>query len=203
MSEPGSLDPINSLRAANPAHAADVPDASLARVSATVTEHIMTHDQKLVSPPSRRRWTFALLGGAAITGVLVLAVASSAGFFGQAPSGNHGNGNGIPPGGGLSSCIPYDPALLPTFEVVFDGTVTAIDGDQVTFQVNQGWKAASGSITLTAADAGAVSLVGPGPDFAIGSRYLVTAAGGNVNGCGFTLEYDAAEAASWAAAFSN
>ena len=103
----------------------------------------------------------------------------------------------------MASCIRYDPALLPTFEVVFDGTVASIDGDQVTFQVNQGWKAASGSITLTAPDRGAVSMLGPSPDFAVGSRYLVTAAGGNVNGCGYTLEYDAAEAASWAAAFSN
>ena len=41
------------------------------------------------------------------------------------------------------------------------------------------------------------------PDFEVGSRYLVTAAQGNVNGCGYTIDYDASEAAAWAAAFNN
>ena len=79
-------------------------------------------------------------------------------------------------GGGVASCLVYDPANLPTFDVVFDGTVTAVDGDQVTFDVNEGWKGADGSITLTA-PAVDVALVGPLPDFEVGGRYLVTAAG--------------------------
>ena len=202
MNKPNGMDPIDRLRAAKPAPAADVPDASLARVSARVQEHIMTHDEKLITPPAGRRRTLALFGGAAITGVLVLAVAA-AGFGGQLPGSGEGQpgGNDIP-GGGMASCLAYDPALLPTFEVVFDGTVIAVDGDQVTFGVNQGWKAASGSITLTAQDA-SVALIGPIPDFQVGSRYLVTAAAGNVNGCGYTLDYDAGDAADWAAAFSD
>ena len=94
----------------------------------------------------------------------------------------------------------YDPANLPTFETVFDGTVTAVDGDQVTFDVNEGWKNADGSITLTAPQAD-VALTGPLPDFAVGGRYLVTAAGSTINACGYTLDYDADTAAEWAAAF--
>ena len=50
----------------------------------------------------------------------------------------------------MASCLVYDPANLPNFDSVFDGTVTAVDGDQVTFKVNEGWKGADGSITLTA-----------------------------------------------------
>lgn len=202
VNTPNGMDPIDRLRAANPVHVHDVPDASLARVSARVQEHIMTHDEKLITPPAGRRRTLALLGGAALTGVLVLAV-TAAGFGGQLPGSGEGQpgGNDIP-GGGMASCLAYDPALLPTFEVVFDGTVTAVDGDQVTFQVNQGWKAAAGSITLTAPDA-SVALIGAIPDFQVGSRYLVTAAAGNVNGCGYTLEWNAAESTDWAAAFSD
>lgn len=202
MNEPSGLDPIDRLRAANPVPADDVPSASLARVSASVQEHIMTHDQTLTNQPAGRRRTLALLGAAALTGVVVLAVAA-AGFGGQLPGGGQDQpGGGDLPGGGMASCLAYDPALLPTFEVVFDGTVTAVNGDQVTFQVNQGWKEASGSLTLTAPDA-SVALLGAMPDFAVGGRYLVTAASGSINGCGYTLDYDAGDAADWAAAFSD
>ena len=62
----------------------------------------------------------------------------------------------------MASCIMYDPAILPTFDIVFDGTVTAIDGDQVTFKVTDGWKGVDGSVTLTAPDLG-IALVGPHP----------------------------------------
>jgi hypothetical protein len=105
-------------------------------------------------------------------------------------------------GGGVASCLVYDPANLPTFEVVFDGTVTGIDGDQVAFEVNTGWKGAEGSITLTAPEEN-IAITGPLPDFAVGERYLVTASGGTISACGYSLDYDAETAASWAAAFEG
>lgn len=199
MSELNGMDPIGLLRAANPVPADEVPDASLARVSAKVQEHIMSHEQTTNPRPVVRRRTFALVGAAALTGVLVLAVV---GFGGMLPGADKpGGDNG--PGGGLASCMAYDPTTLPTFEVVFDGTITAITGNQITFAVNQGWKGASGSITLTAPDTTSVSLLGEMPDFQAGGRYLVTAASGNVNGCGYTLDYEAGAAAAWAAAFAS
>jgi len=103
-------------------------------------------------------------------------------------------------GGGVASCLVYDPASLPMMDVVFDGTVSAVEGDQVTFDVNEGWKGADGSITLMAPDEN-VALTGPVPDFEVGSRYLVSASGGTINACGYTLDYDADTAAEWAAAF--
>ncbi len=105
-------------------------------------------------------------------------------------------------GGGVASCLVYDPANLPTFETVFDGTVTAIDGDQVTFTVNEGWKNAEGTVTLTAPQVD-VALTGPLPEFTVGGRYLVTAFGSTINACGYTLDYDAETAATWAAAFGS
>jgi hypothetical protein len=102
----------------------------------------------------------------------------------------------------MASCLMYDPANLPTFEVVFDGTVTAVDGDQITFDVNTGWKGVGDTITLTAPDAN-IALTGPAPDFQVGGRYLITAAGSNINTCGYSLDYDADTAASWAAAFAG
>ena len=206
---PTGSDPVDRLRAADPIRADEVPDASLARVSARIQEHIMTDVQKSPTVPRSRR-PLALVGGLALVGALALAVGFGSGFGVQkpgpiaaVPTPTADTPTGVPGGGGgMASCIRYDPALLPTFDIVFDGTVTAIDGDQLTFEVVTGWKGVDGSITLTVPGT-SIALTGPMPDFEVGGRYLVTAAGGNVNGCGYTLTYDAATAATWAAAFAN
>ena len=68
--------------------------------------------------------------------------------------------------------------------------------------MNDGWKGADGSVTLTAPQVDA-ALVGPLPDFAVGGRYLVSAAGSTINACGYTVDYDAGTASAWAAAFAG
>ena len=210
MSIPTGPDPIDRLRAANPIRADEVPDASLARVSARIQEHIVTDIQHTpTAAPGRRR--IALLGGLAAAGALALAVALGSGFrlgapaqgpIAANPTPSETPSENPPAGGGMASCLMYDPAILPTFDVVFDGTATAVDGDQVTFDVNEGWKGANGSITLTAPDTD-VALLGEMPEFKVGGRYLVTAAGSNINACGYTLNYDVDTAADWAAAFAG
>ena len=207
MSMPSGQDPIDRLRAADPLRADDVPDASLARVSARVQEHIMADKQfdPTTLPPTRG--PLAIIGGLALAGALALAIAFGSGLGAPAPSGGHVAANPTPSqdpaaGGGMASCLVYDPANLPTFDIVFDGTVTAVAGDQVTFDVNEDWKGAEGTVTLTAPDTG-IALVGPLPDFKVGGRYLVTAAGSTINACGYTLDYDAKTAAAWAAAFGG
>jgi hypothetical protein len=204
VSKPNGLDPIDRLRAADPIRADDVPDASLARVTARIQEHIMSDKQ--FDPTVRpSRGPLALVGGLALAGVFALAIALGSGFNlgGQSPgpiAANPTPTENPAAGGGAASCLVYDPANLPTFEVVFDGTVTAVDGDQVTFDVTTGWKGAEGSVTLTAPQVD-VALTGPLPDFEVGGRYLVTAAGSTINACGYTLDYDADTAAAWAGAF--
>ena len=206
MSMPTGRDPIDRLRAIDPVHVDDVPDASLARVSARVQEHIMTDNRRTpILPPTRG--PLAVIGGLAIAGAVALAIAFGSGLGTPAPTGAPVAANPTPSenpaaGGGVASCLVYDPANLPTFDKVFDGTVTAVDGDQVTFQVNTGWKDAEGSVTLTAPSVD-IALVGPMPEFKVGSRYLVTTAGSTINACGYTLDYDAATAAAWAAAFGG
>jgi len=110
--------------------------------------------------------------------------------------------SGNPAAGGAASCLVYDPANLPDFDSVFDGTVTAISGDEVTFKVNEGWKNADGSITLTAPRVD-IAISGPQPEFKVGSRYLVTASDTTISACGYTLDYAADAAATWAAAFGS
>ncbi len=158
-----------------------------------------------ILPPTRG--PLAVIGGLAVAGAVALAIAFGSGLGTPAPAGGPVAANPTPSenpaaGGGMASCLMYDPANLPTFDKVFDGTVTAVDGDQVTFQVNTGWKGAEGSVTLTAPNVD-IALLGPMPDFKVGGRYLVTTAGSNINACGYTLDYDAATAAAWAAAFGG
>ena len=207
---PTGSDPIDRLRAADPVHADDLPDARLARVTATVQEHIMADKQfDPTVRPSRGPLVWA--GGLALAGAFALAVFVGTGGLGGAqdpgpiaagPTPTVDPAGGGAAGGGAASCIMYDPSTLPTFEIVFDGTVTAVSGDQVTFDVNEGWKGVDGSITLTAPEAD-IALTGPLPDFQVGGRYLVTAFGDTINACGYTLDYDADTAADWAAAFAG
>jgi len=205
---PNGSDPIDRLHAADPIRADDVPDASLARVSARIQEHIMSDTQHTpATTPSRR--PIAMFGGLALAGAFALAIAFGSGLGAQspgpiaaAPTPSESPTQEPIVGGGMAMCLAYDPASLPTFETVFDGTVTAVDGDQVTFDVNTGWKGADGTVTLTSPNTD-VALLGSMPDFKVGGRYLVTAAGSNVNGCGYTLDYDADTAATWAAAFAS
>jgi hypothetical protein len=207
MSMPNGSDPIDRLRAADPVRPDDVPDASLARVSARVQEHIMSDKQ--FDPDVRQpRGPLVWVGGIALAGALVLAVALGSGFnLGGAQSPGPIGAGPSPSedpaaGGGAASCLVYDPANLPTIDVVFDGTVSAIEGDQVTFDVNTGWKGAEGSVTLTVPEVN-VAISGPLPDFAVGERYLVTAYGSTINACGYTIDYDPDTAADWAAAFAG
>lgn len=204
MTQLNGSDPLDRLQAADPVRADGVPDASLARVSARVQEHIMS-DTRYNPDVKPTRGPLALVGGLALAGAFALAIVFGSGL-GAAPSPSSDPVANVPAsenpaaGGGMASCLVYDPATLPTFDVVFDGTVSAIDGDQVTFDVNEGWKGAEGSITLTNPNVDA-ALVGPMPEFAVGGRYLVSAAGSTMNACNYTLDYAEDAAAEWAAAF--
>ena len=207
---PNGVDPLDRLGLANPVRDDAVPDDSLARMRATVQEHLQMSNNLRRDPTTVRptRGPLALIGGLALAGTLAFAFALTSGFglmgagspppVAVVPSPTEDPGGAA--GGGAASCLMYDTANLPTFEVVFDGTVTAVDGDQVTFDVETDFQGAGDSITLTAPVVDP-ALVGPLPDFAVGGRYLVTAIDGTIQACGYTLDYDAATAAEWAAAF--
>ena len=210
MSMTNGTDPIDELRAADPVRPEEVPEASLARMTASVQEHMMSQLRRDPTRVPPTRGPLAIVGGLTVAGALALAVIVGPGL------GIGGGGIASQPpvavaptptenpaaGGGQASCLVYDPANLPTFDVVFDGTVTAVNGDQVTFEVNEDFKGAGDSITLTAPVVDP-ALVGPLPDFQVGGRYLVTAFESTINACGYTVDYDAETAASWAAAFAD
>lgn len=82
-----------------------------------------------------------------------------------------------------SSCLPFDASTLATFPVAFAGTATTIEGGTVTLDVDRWYR--GGDADLVLLDAGPIAAL-DGVDFAVGTRYLVTAEGGAVTSCGFS-----------------
>ncbi|MBI2708346.1 MAG: hypothetical protein HYX34_01425 [Actinobacteria bacterium] len=108
-----------------------------------------------------------------------------------------------PPPGSLSCVTRYDLTTLVDREVAFEGTVTRVAGDSVTFTVDRAFKGVEGStVTLRGAEVlGGTTSAGPGVDLSPGSRLLVSGDGGFAWGCGFTRPWDGATASRWAGAF--
>jgi hypothetical protein len=194
MNKQGRTDPLDELRRADPVHHSPAPSESKARVWARIQEATMDDTKST----SRRRLAWA--GGlavAGVAGVAALALLLTPGTSTPVPSDD--------PGTGIGSCVEtYSPETLANREFAFDGSVAAIEGDSVTFSVNEtfaGEATAGDSVTLSAPGMSGTSITSAGgPTLTIGDRYLVAGDGGFVWACGFTQRYDQAVAAQWAEA---
>ena len=122
--------------------------------------------------------------------------------FTAAPTSSSGTGP-ISPGGGMASCVElYDLETLAQREFAFDGTVTAINGEEATFTLNTVFRGSAGStVTLVATGmtGGAITSAGD-VQLTLGGRYLVAGEEHFAWACGFTQPYDPSVAADWAAA---
>ena len=195
MSERHEAGPIAKLRSANPVVDDQLSSASLARIRARVSEDVMTDGADRPRLPAR-------LVGTAVGAVAVCALALA--FLVGRPGAGPGGSPGASGGPIAASCVePYrDAASIARRAFAFDGTVTAISGDQVTFQINQAYRGASGSsVTLDASGMTGTSITSAGgPTLAVGNRYLVAGDDRFAWACGYTQVYDAGVAAQWAAA---
>ena len=145
--------------------------------------------------PSRPPWAFGALAAAAAAAVVVIAVIVSSG--GAAPAATQ------EPQPGIGSCVEtYSTTSLAARDFAFDGTVSSIDGEQVTFDVGSVYTGdVPASVTLTATGmTGSAITSGAGPSLVDGERYLVAGDDEFAWGCGFTQAYDEAVAAEWAEA---
>ncbi len=195
MNEHLEPDPLDALLAADPVDADRLSSASLARIRAR-KEDVMT------TPTRRRPWGTRTLG--LVAGVAVAALALVVALGGRSPA------PGITPGGsvgtGSASCVEqYAPTTLANRTFAFDGTVSAIDGEKVTFNVGTAYRgAAGGTITLDAPGMTGTAITSAGgPNLAVGERYLVAGDDHFVWACGYTQPYDAGVAAEWVAALGG
>ena len=182
-----SSDPFDELRHADPVQSRPAPSESKARIWFRIQEVNMS-----TSTAPRRSIGWALGAGA----FGVAAAVAFAVFLSQGASPTPGQG----PGSGIGSCVEtYSLEALAKRDFAFAGTVAAIEGDEVTFDINQSFSGSLGdTATLTA-----IGMTGPsitsagGPSLAEGQRYLVAGDDTFAWACGFTQPYDADVAADW------
>ncbi len=224
MSEPAGTDPLDELRRVNPVDPDRLPSASLARISARIQEDIMEPSR---GTTVRRRTLIPAAAGGAIAAIALVAFVGGRGLGPAATPGATGatggaaatGGTGGAPatgstggaaataitggGAGLASCVErYSPETLAKRSFAFDGTVTAVSGDEVTFKIGRRFKGAEAdSITLTATGMTGTAITSAGgPNLAVGERYLVAGEDAFAWACGFTQTYDPTVAAQWAQA---
>jgi hypothetical protein len=110
------------------------------------------------------------------------------------------------PGGFSGLCAErYELGTLTQREYAFDGTVAAVEGDRVTFDVGRWFHGGGGGqVTLEgAATLSGLTSVGDALDLSPGARLLVAGDGGFAWSCGFTQPYDDDVARQWADAFGG
>ncbi len=135
-----------------------------------------------------RRRTWSALGVAAAA----VAVVGGAAIF--ANFGGDGGGNiaaaplelSLGADDAMASCMPFDVTILSGMSPAFAATATSVDEGSVTLTVDR-WYAGGDAETvlLQQAPESSAALIG-GFELAVGEQYLITAAEGNVNFCGYS-----------------
>lgn len=224
--------PLDRLRAANPVpHAVSHPDdATLEEILMTTTAPATETDPGSPNPSPEPKRLPLILGIAAalllvvgVVGALAFsgdddpATGEVAGSDGDEPAAdpidpNGGDGDpaidpaaGGPAGGSeVTSCVEsYSPETLANREYTFDGTITSVDGPNMTFEVNE-WFSGGTEATVTLDHQGlAGGLLTPDIAIEPGTRVLIGGDGGFVWSCGFTQLWTEDTAAEWRAAVAG
>jgi hypothetical protein len=216
-------DDLDALRDVDPVDPAALPSPYAPEAHALFERIVMTDTETRTAVPTQatsasRRFRLAIAAAAVLVAGVTASVALSEdgdttttdpGGVADGPGdgdttttdlGGVANGPVSPGGASVGRCVElYDLETLTNRETAFDGTVTALDGDTVTFEVNESFRGGSaGTIALGgAAVLGGLSSVGPGVPLEIGARLLVAGDGGFAWSCGFTQPYDATLADQW------
>ena len=202
MTNPLDRDPLDELRRANPVDADRLPSASLARVRARVQEAVNVEEQRKNPPAGVRRRLPAWAAGLGATGLAAVVVAAIVIGRGGTPIATPSPSTGP----GSAMCVEqYSLDTLKHRGFAFDGTVTSISGDEVTFSVGERYLGSGGAlVTLSATGMTGTTITSAGgPNLALGERYLVAGDDHFVWACGFTQPYDAGVAAQWKQATGN
>ncbi len=103
----------------------------------------------------------------------------------------------------MASCLPVDAATLSQMAPAFRATAAAVEGETVTLAVDTWYAGSDPAETVQLhADQGLEALIG-GIDFQVGEQYLITAADGVVNYCGYSGPADPTLSALFDEAFAG
>jgi hypothetical protein len=187
----GRLDPMHPGVPVEPL----TTPSSTARMEQIMNTPVLDQEDSLTTsnprpmPIGARRRSWMLLGGVAAAAVLAIG--------GAVIVGNRGDDGGTqvavgPPlelslgdSGVVSSCIMFDVAILSDMSPAFAGTATSVDGETVTLSVDRWYAGGDAASVVLSGAAGSPALI-DGFQFEVGRQYLITAADGNVNFCGYS-----------------
>ena len=137
----------------------------------------------------QRRWRGRLLLAAAAS-VAILGAAATAFVAAQDDRRSSGPPSTItlalPSGAVAASCVPFDVGYLRDMSPAFAGTVMAADDEQVVLDVDRWYTGGDADRVILKIPSANSSAALDGVDFLPSQRYLVTAADGTVNGCGYS-----------------
>ena len=102
----------------------------------------------------------------------------------------------------MSSCMVFDVALLADMSPAFAGTATSVEGETVTVTVDRWYIGGDAAMVVLKGAVGSPALIG-GFEFVVGQQYLITAAEGTVNFCGYSGPATPELTAAFDAAFPN
>jgi hypothetical protein len=209
---PDADDDLNLLRNADPVDQAALPAPTTPEATALFER--ITMDQTTAAPevpaqhrrPPRSRRALWVASAAAVLVAVALGGAALLRDDDPRSADELAEGPVVTPDPGTAMCVEvYDLQTLANREVAFDGTVTSIDGDTVTFAVEEWYRGGdTGEVSLQGAQA-LTSITSVGPAFVLepGARFLVAGDGGFAWSCGFTQPYDATVADDWSRTFAG
>ncbi len=186
----GRLDPMHP---AVPVESATTPSSRARMEQIMNTPVINQEDAPLRATPepsarsTHRRRNQLLLGAAAV--VVAIAGAVVIGNRGGGGSSEVATGPPIELSLGdsnvMSSCMVFDVAVLADMSPAFAGTATSVEGETVTLTVDRWYAGGDAATVILEGAVGSPALI-DGFEFEVGQQYLITAAGGNVNFCGYS-----------------
>lgn len=193
------------LRAADPVAALE-PDPS--RIT-TLAEATMSTDldntESTTTSGGRRTGLRVLAAAAAVAAVTAL---GTAGYLALGPDDDQSAAApttmelSLPPGDVMSSCIQYSVDFLADMPVAFSGTVESVEGSTVRLGVDRWYRGGDADVVQLENPSGPMTSI-DGVEFVDGTRYLVTASEGTVNGCGYTAVWTESMAKDFATAFGG
>ena len=153
----------------------------LEEIMSTPTEQVTTEP----APKKRSPW----LVGVAAAAVLVVVVGGVIALTGNSDDDQVASGPPLELNAGtedvMASCIMFSVEELARAPLAFEGTVTSVEGETVTLDVDEWFKGGDAEQVVLHAPAGMEALIG-GIPFEEGGQYLITAYDGTVNYCGFS-----------------
>ena len=91
----------------------------------------------------------------------------------------------LAPQDAMAMCLAFDTAILADAPIAFEGTVSAVDGDVVTLDVDRWFTGGEAAQVTLNAPQGMEALI-DGIAFEVGGQYLISATDGAVNYCGYS-----------------